>query len=219
MVFWIGILIGGLFVWLAVKRGFYEMWTMLFNVVVSVYIAIYLTPTIVKTLPGAGDTSYGNALTLTAIGVGLFFVLGITSITLFTGRFRVSFPKMLDNLGAAALGFLGGLLIWSFLALVVSACPIGRTDFADSIGFGGKFAQTNAPYLCWWCDLINTAAASSDSRMPAKEAVEWLLTEPEKDTAEPIDPNQPTQTTDPNLPYQPTDPNVPPVIAAPNLPK
>ncbi|MHC4741778.1 MAG: CvpA family protein [Planctomycetota bacterium] len=209
MVFWTGILVGGFFVWLGVKRGFYEMWTMLFNVVVSVYTAIYLTPVIVDTLPGAGDTSYGTAFTLTALAVGLFFVLGITSLTLFTGRFKVAFPKMLDNLGAAVLGFLGGLLIWSFIALVISASPAGRTDFAGSIGFGSKFAQTNGPYISWWCDLINTAAASSEHRTSAEEAMGQLLAEPETD---------PSGLTDPNQPTQQVESNESPVVASPNRP-
>lgn len=210
MVFWIGILVGALFVWVGIKRGFYEMWTMLFNVVVSVYAAIYLTPVIVDTLPGAGETSYGTAFTLTALAVGIFFVLGITSLTLFTGRFKVAFPKMLDNLGAAILGFLGGLLIWSFLALVISASPAGRTDLAATIGFGGKFTRTNGPYIRWWCDMVNTAAASSENRTPAEEAMARLLADPEEEKPD---------STDPNQPQKPAQPNLPPLIAPPNQPR
>jgi hypothetical protein len=44
MVFWAGILVGGLFIWFAVKIGFYEMWATLFNIVISIYIAIFLSP-------------------------------------------------------------------------------------------------------------------------------------------------------------------------------
>jgi len=179
MVFWIGILVGGLFVWMAVKRGFYDTWTMLFNIVISVYAALYLTPFLVEVLPGAGETAYGNALTLVAVAVAAFFILCITSLTLFTGRFRVSFPKLLDNLGAGVLGFLAGLLVWSFAVLLISATPIGRTAFAGSIGFGDKVKQTNSPYLCSWCNLVNTAAASTDSRRPAQDVVTWLLDQAE----------------------------------------
>jgi len=200
MVFWTGILVGGFFVWLAVRRGFYETWTMLFNIVVSVYTAISLTPVIIETLPGAGETSYGNALTLTALAAGTFFILWIISVTLLTGRFRVSFPKIFDNLGAAVLGFLGGVLIWSFAALIISASPAGKTDFAGSIGFGSKFTKTNSPYICWWCDLLNTATASANNRQPAQEAVARLLDEPKKETPKPTGPNEPPAIASPNQP-------------------
>ena len=199
MAFWIGILVGGLFVWMAVGKGFYDTWTILFNIVISVYTALYLTPVIVDVLPAAGQTAYGNALTLTAVAAAVFFILYVTSLTLFTGRFKVSFPKLLDNLGAGVLGFLGGLLIWSFAVLLISATPVGQTDFARSIGFGDKVEQTNSPYICWWCNMVNTAAASADSRRPAQDVVTWLLDQAEDGTLKKPDPNespahaQPTQ--------------------------
>lgn len=42
MVFWIAILVGGAFVWLGVRMGFYQSWCLLFNIVVSIYLAIFL---------------------------------------------------------------------------------------------------------------------------------------------------------------------------------
>ncbi|MBN2269593.1 MAG: CvpA family protein [Sedimentisphaerales bacterium] len=191
MVFWIGILVGGLFVWMAVKRGFYDTWTMLFNIVISVYTALYLTPLLVEVLPGAGETAYGNALTLVAVAVAVFFILCITSLTLFTGRFKVSFPKLLDNLGAGVLGFLAGLLVWSFAVLLISATPVGQTAFAGSIGLGDKIKQTNSPYLCSWCNLVNTVAASADTRRPAQDVVTWLLDQAKDKTPKQPDPNEP----------------------------
>ncbi len=81
MVFWTGILVGGLFVWLAVRMGFYETWAMLFNVVVAVYAAVFLTPVIVSKIPAAGDTAYGNALTLTAVAAAVFLLLALYLMT------------------------------------------------------------------------------------------------------------------------------------------
>lgn len=190
MIFWVGILVGGFFVWLAIGRGFYEMWTMLFNVVISIYTAVYLTPVIVDIIPAAGETDYGNALTLAAVAAAVFVILYVISLTFLTGQFKVAFPKIFDNLGAGTLGFLGGFLIWSFAVLLISATPIGKNDFARSIGLGSKVGQTSNPYLCWWCDLINTAAASDDSQS-AQEAVAWLLDQAEDKTLQDPDPNEP----------------------------
>ena len=41
MVFWIGILVGGLFAWFAVKMGFYETWTFAFNIIICTALALW----------------------------------------------------------------------------------------------------------------------------------------------------------------------------------
>ena len=201
MVFWTGIVVGGFFIWLAVRMGFYETWALLFNVVISVYVAVFLTPAIVYIIPAAGKTPYGNALTLTTIAVGTFLILHGISYTFLTGQFNVSFPKIFDNLGAGVLGFLAGFLIWSFAALLISATPIGQKCFARAIGFGPEIQQTNGSYICWWCNLVSTAVSAKDNRQQAQETVSRLLEKAEEeipDTPERDGPNNPTPTTQPS---------------------
>ncbi len=94
MVFWLGILTGGLFIWFAMKIGFYEMLAMFFNILISIYVAIFLTPVILDIVPAASETQYCNTLALVVIAAGTFFILyGITYVFL-TGQFKVSFPKL-----------------------------------------------------------------------------------------------------------------------------
>lgn len=182
VVFWIGILIGGLFAFLGTKRGFYETWTTLFNVVVAVYTSILLTPVIVEKIPAAGETAYGNALTLLAIAAAIFLPMHGISFIWLTGQFKVAFPKTLDLVGAGILGFLKGVLIWSFIAVLISSTPLGQKDSAERIGFGSKIEQTNGRYVCLWCGLIDTVTASGDNRRSARESISFLL---EKTAAEP----------------------------------
>jgi len=196
MAFWTGILVGGFFAWLAVRKGFYETWTLLFNVVISVYVSVLLTPVIAESVPAAGDTAYGNALTLAAVAGGTFLILHGISCTLFTGRFGVTFPKIFDNIGAGILGFLAGFLIWSFVALLISATPIGQKDTARAIGFGRKIEQSNGAYISWWCNLVNTIASSEDTRRPAQETVSRLL-----DKAEEKGRDKPPEQPEPNKPW------------------
>ena len=62
MVFWIAILSGVLFAWLAVRLGFYATWILLFNVLLSIYVAIFLAPLVVDFAPSSGRAaSYGVA--------------------------------------------------------------------------------------------------------------------------------------------------------------
>ncbi len=198
MVFWIGILAAAACAWFALRMGFYETWATVFNVLMAVYLAVFLTPVIAEAVPAAGDTPLGNALTLAAVAIGAFLVLHVLTYTFLTGQFSVAFPKIFDNLGSGVLGFLGGFLIWSFLALVISVTPVSQGSTAQSIGLGPKMQQTTGPYLSWWCDLINSAAAPAGSRRPAQETIGRLLEEAAKKAAESTDPNAPARPADSN---------------------
>jgi len=177
MVFWLGILSGGLFTWFAIKIGFYEMWAMLFNIVISVYVAIFLAPVILNIIPEAGDIPSSQAIALTVLGAGTFCILfGITYVFL-TGQFKVSFPKSFDILFAGLLGFLAGFLVLSFAALVITITPISQNRFVRQVGFNRNSQQANISYVCWWCDLVNSIVSSPDTKITSKQAVEHLLSE------------------------------------------
>ncbi len=184
MVFWLGILTGGLFTWFAIKIGFYEMWALLFNIVISIYTAIFLSPVILNIVPEAGDIPCSNALALAVLGGGTFFILyGITYVFL-TGQFKVSFPKLFDILFTGILGFLAGFLVLSFAALVITLTPISQNRFVKQVGFNRHSQQANISYICLWCDLVNSIVSSPDTKITSKQAVEHLLSETQSSTAE-----------------------------------
>ena len=200
MIFWIGILVGGLFTWLAIKIGFYETWALMFNIVISIYVAVFLAPLILNLVPAAGETSYANALALTVTAAGIFLILhGITYI-LFTSQFRISLPKVFDLLFAGFLGFLTGFLVSSFVAVIVTAMPISQNKFLNEAGFNRESQQANISYISWWCDLVHFVASSPDSSVTSKQAIHTLLThtkpETQKDVLERIDPNEPALSPD-----------------------
>jgi len=175
MVFWAGILAAAFFAWLAVKIGFYETWTMLFNIVISIYLSVFLTPVITSMVPAAGDTAYGNALTLITVAAGAFLILHGVSYSFLTGRFSVWFPRPLDNVGSGLLGFLAGLLIWSFLALVILVSPLSQAGFAQDIDLRNAVEQTSVPYIAWWCDLVNGIVAAGDNKYTTRQVISKLL--------------------------------------------
>jgi uncharacterized membrane protein required for colicin V production len=184
MVFWFGILTGGLFIWFAMKIGFYEMLAMFFNIIISIYVAIFLSPVILDIIPEAGDIPCSNALALAVLGVGTFFVLyGITYVFL-TGQFKVSFPKSFDILLAGVLGFLAGFLVLSFAAFVITITPISQNRFIKQIGLNRTSQQANISYICFWCDSVNSIVSAPDSKITSKQAVEHLLGEAQSKTPE-----------------------------------
>lgn len=175
MVFWASILAGGLFIWLAVRLGFFEMWTLLFNIVISIYVAVFLTPVILEVIPAAGDTAYGNALTLMFLALGTFLILFVVSYIFITGQFSVTFPKIFDILFAGILGFLAGALVFSFAALVITITPISQNRVMNSIGFNAQSQRSNISYICRCCDLIDLAVSSKDRETTAEQTINTLL--------------------------------------------
>ena len=184
MVFWLGILTGGLFIWFAMKIGFYEMLAMFFNIIISIYAAIFLSPVILDVIPEAGDIPCSNALALAVLGVGTFFVLyGITWVFL-TGQFKVSFPKSFDILLAGVLGFLAGFLVLSFAAFVITITPISQNRFVRQVGLNKNSQQANISYICFWCDSVNSIVSAPDSKITSKQAIEHFLGETQSKTPE-----------------------------------
>jgi glucan phosphoethanolaminetransferase (alkaline phosphatase superfamily) len=175
VVFWITILGGAIFAWFAIKIGFYEIWALLFNILISVYLAIYLTPIVTDILPATLDTNYGTTLTIIALAAAVFLILyGITYI-LFTGQFKVPFPKIFDILFAGSLGFLTGFLVLSFIVLLICVTPISQNEFLNEMGLNREAQQANISYLCWWCDKVNWFAASKDNKITGQQAIDKLL--------------------------------------------
>jgi signal transduction histidine kinase len=195
MVFWVSILAGGLFAWLAIKMGFYEIWVMLFNIVISIYVAVFLTPVVVDVVPAAGDTAYGNALTLTVTAIGTFLILYAISYIFLTGQFSVSFPKTFDILLAGFLGFLAGFLLSSFAALIITATPISQNTFVSEVGFNRQSQQANISYICWWCDLVDSIVSSPDKQTTSEQTINQLLnsgqSKAREETGEEAEPNKP----------------------------
>ena len=175
MVFWTGILVGALFAWLAVKLGFYETWAMLFNIVVSVYLAVVLTPIIIELIPASKDTPYCNALCMIATGIGCFAVLHGMSYTFLTGQFKMPFPKAFDIVFAGLLGFLSGFLVLSFAVLVFAASPIAQNRFLTELGLSKESQQANISYVAWWCDRVNSLVALQGNDNAPQQAIKSLL--------------------------------------------
>ncbi len=174
MVFWIGILVAGTFAWFAIKLGFYETWALVFNIIISIYLAVYLQP-IITNIPVVGDTPYSNALTMVAIALASFLILHGVSYTFLTGQINVSFPKVFDTLGTGFLGFLAGFLVWSFLSLLIYITPVSQNTFVKEIGFKDEFQQTTVSYICRFCNLVNAVVSSQESGYTTEQTISELI--------------------------------------------
>ncbi|MBN1361795.1 MAG: CvpA family protein [Sedimentisphaerales bacterium] len=152
MVFWIAILAGGFFTWLAIRMGFYATWALLFNVVVSIYVAVFLTPLVARFAPAS---SYGVAFSMIVLAVACFAILHGLSYVFLTGQFNVRFPRFFEILLAGALGFAVGFLILSFVGLVVTTTPLARNRLGSSFALDPEARSPNLSGLAWCCDRIH----------------------------------------------------------------
>lgn len=186
-----GILVGGLCAWFAIKIGFYETWAMLFNIVVAIYISLFLARPIVNFLPEeTGDIPCCEALTVLIVAVGSFLILhGITYI-LFTSQFSVNFPKIFDILFAGLLGFFGGFILLSFAALIICLTPFGKYAAINK-----ESVNSNMKSTYWLLDGIHSIVSGADNKLQSSEVIEQLLNNPQpntpqKDADKPVQPDE-----------------------------
>ena len=174
-----GILAGGFCVWFAIKIGFYETWAMLFNIVIAIFTALFLAGPIINFLPEDAVNIPGrDALILSVIAAGTFLILyGITYI-LFTSQFKVILPKIFDILLAGVLGFFGGFLVLSFIALIIFLTPIGSyTGIIDDASI-----EYNMSSSYWLFDGIHSIVSTKEKETTTEQLIERLLNKSQPDT-------------------------------------
>ncbi len=149
MIFWIAILAGVLFVWLAIRMGFYETWALFFNTVVSIYVSVFLAPMLIEFVPApSGAASYHVALCLIVLAGGVFALLQGLSYVFLTGQFHIPFPRVFDIVLSGVLGFATGFLLLSFLALVLTTTPLAENKIVGIFGLT-KQPQRGPTNLVW----------------------------------------------------------------------
>ncbi|MBN2182136.1 MAG: CvpA family protein [Sedimentisphaerales bacterium] len=202
MIFWICILIGGAFTWLAVRMGFLDSLTLLFNITISVYVAVFLVPVTAEKISAVSDLPYGNAFALTFIATGTFLVLFGISYVFLTGQFKVSFPGLFELVFAGLLGFLTGFLVSSFVALIITASPLSQNSIMSKIGFNRKTMHDNISYICLFCDSVNRIVSSSDKNITSGQIINEML-----ESVPPKEPSLSNPETEPKQYSEPNDPN------------
>jgi hypothetical protein len=203
MLFWIGIIIALGFAYSAIKLGFYQAWTLLFNTIIGIYLGIRLGPMVQQYLPISDQ--YNMTLSMLATGLGTFLILQAISYVFLIGQFEVTFPKVVNMAGSAIFGFITGLLFWSFGVFLFCTTPFCEKPVIKEAGFGAvQFEQAKMQsYLGWWCKFVDTLVASPRRDNADKVIKDLLEGTAKKNTQiisqQPIraDANEPNE---PNLP-------------------
>ena len=203
--FWIGIIVGGAFAWFLIKRGFYETWVTLFNIAVAIYLAIFLWPAIAKAFPFATEAALGAAITLLVTAAVVFLLLEILAYLFFVSHFKITSPRLFDTIGSGVLGFLAGLLVWSFVLLLINIAPFSENDLSKQLGLQEQTKQGNT-YLCFWCNLVNTAGARSDNKISCQQAIEKIHNQLKQEQSEQLPVTEP-DSFEQSADFLPSEPN------------
>lgn len=196
MALWIAVLIGAVSAWLAVRIGFYEIWALLVNIAIAIYVAIFLAPRVIDLAPATGRLSaYSTALSMIVLAGGCFAILHGFSYVFLTGQFKVPFPRAFDILLAGSLGFLAGFLACSFLAVAFTTTPLAQQELIDDLGFNRQSEKANIACLAQCGDLIHTLTGVDSRAHPTAAAINRLLDQAaevsRKQTVAQPDPNEP----------------------------
>jgi hypothetical protein len=207
--FLLGILIAVLFALSARKMGFYHTWTMLFNLIIAIYLAIRLGPLLDDYLPASVSAQYSKTFTMLAVATGAFLILQGVAYALLIGQFEVTFPRIVSALGTGLLGFLAGFLVWSFAIFAFYTTPLWQSQSVKEIGLNAKtFEEAKTqPYLVWWCNFLDKFISSGNNPDSAEKTMKEMVTKPAKNVI--ADPNAKSASIRPGGGNEPNRPDYP----------
>jgi len=166
------------------RRGFYAMWATTFNVIVSIYIAIMLTPTLSSkfNLLGSGLGNVNNptfwyiyACCVAVTAFLIFMVLEIIAMTYFTGAFNITLPGIFENIGASGLGFLTGYVTWGFICFVVLIMPFSQDRLITKAFTADTTSrQISAPAISKLLNTTNVFSWQPNSNR-VSNVISWTL--------------------------------------------
>jgi len=171
MLFLLTIITGAVFAVIGRKKGFVTVWTLLFNLLITIYLSVMLSPTIVGYIP-ALNTSYYHALCILAVAMFVFTSTNLLVGMYFSGVFYVPLPKIFNGLGAGILGFFLGFLASSFIFFMVGITPLADHPTVKNWTGDASFNRINSTLLSA-TRSVNGLSAQWDKHT-CKCVIDWL---------------------------------------------
>jgi uncharacterized membrane protein required for colicin V production len=126
MLFWLCLIIGGLFALLGFKKGLYVAITMLFNLMIGVYAGVLAAPRVLNMSPEYGQSGYYPAATVFFLAIIIFAVLQLIAWFYFLHDAVEYFPKLIEQVGGALCGFLFGYFLLGLVTLSICMMPFSK---------------------------------------------------------------------------------------------
>lgn len=154
MLFWVLLIVGGLFACLGVKKGFYAMFATLFCLMFSVYIGVLAAPRIMRLSHDFEQDPYYAAGCVFGMFLVIFILLWAIAWFYFLRDGEDYFPKMLDRIGGGVCGFLFGYILSSLVLLMVCIMPFSRDDAMPALCNRDSAMRFSVPAVVKTCNFV-----------------------------------------------------------------
>jgi len=185
---WIILIAAVGFALLGYKKTLYPVWAFVFNIIVAVYLGVMTGPQMVDKF-GIFRMCMGNfayAACIFAIAAIYFIIAQLLTFRFFTAVYCVSFPAMLNKIGAAVLGFFAGAAIAGFVLFLINISPLANAS-AVSFLSGAKLPPQKANAVVYkTCNFVHDISLqpcpTSVSSQMEKIFADWRQTETKTDS-------------------------------------
>ena len=191
------IAVGLVFALIGYRKAWYPSWAFSFNILVSVYTSIMITPQIVDNVPFIrvylSNFSYSVFALISAAVV--FAAMQLLTFKFFTSAYVISFPKILNTIGSAILGFLTGCVITGFLFFLINITPLSDFSAVRSFTQDRKISGRTNNVMLTACNFVHNI-----SLQPCPTAIDKQMEKILADWKKPVpkaDSNSPASTTFP----------------------
>ncbi|MCK5000983.1 MAG: CvpA family protein [Anaerohalosphaera sp.] len=202
MAFWLAILFGvSTAIFVMKKCWFHAIWIILFNMCISIYVAIMLSPLMIKALPKDVDMlGYHAAACVLVVAILTFIVLHIAATASLGMDSDITLPGRLEKVALPVLGFLAGYLLCSFILFLIGVTPLidkETENIDDASRITGPLVTTP---IVKTCSFVSNASMQCFVDAPGTvisglRDVESTLTEEQQTD----DPSSSEQVEDPDL--------------------
>ncbi len=154
MIFWLFILVGGLFAWLGTRKGLYAMLASLFCLMFAIYIGVLAAPKIMAVSEGLEKDPGYAAGCVFGMTLLIFVVLWTVAWFYFLRDIDDYFPKLLDRVGGGTLGFLFGYFLTGVVLLVICLTPFSHGDNLPAFIGRQAMARFAEPAVARACNFV-----------------------------------------------------------------
>ena len=176
MLFMLSFIASLVFGWYAKKYGFASMWISLFNLLISIYLGIMLTPTVVGFLPAFAEVYYKVICSL-VITVIIFIILKSIVYFYLDHALDAVMPELFSRIAGGVTGFFMMLIILNFLIFNGFAIASNIVE-SEEMQANTDFKKSSSMVLSS-CKLIHGLAGQPKYDAPM-EIIEWYKYNPEE---------------------------------------
>jgi len=184
----LAVLVGVVFAVIGIRKGFFPMWLVLLNILISIYAGVMLSPTLVAIRPDMEQARYYLAGFIAVTSVLLFAVLETIALSFFGEVGECCCPKLFDTAGAGVLGFLVGFCIVSFVYFILCIMPFSQKPSMKGFFGDGLSTPAGAKGVVKACDFVSYISLQPycGYEEVATDVIDWLLVQDHELESKPL---------------------------------